>query len=138
MSEVQKILEMLSEGKVTVEEAERLLAAVDAPDAATNGQAAASRSKRKYLRVTVEPNEEAGGKANPERVNVKVPLALIRAGMKFTALIPRAATDQINEKLQGQGIDVDVRKIDAVKGVEELTEALADIEIDVKVRVFGE
>ena len=144
MSEVSKILQMLSEGKVTAEEAKRLLALVDAPESATNGQAVfGGRSRRKYLRVTVEPYEESGQPASQELVNVRVPLALIRAGMKFTALIPQAAADRVNKSLKEQGIDIDVRKIDAAKGAEGLADALADIEIDVqdaehRVRVFGE
>ena len=50
----KKILEMLSQGKISVDEAEKLLAALSQSDGAANGQTR-GRPIPKYLRVLVEP-----------------------------------------------------------------------------------
>ena len=158
--ERKQVLEMLKDGKITVDEAERLLSAVDQPDQvesngpgnvfrASGDDSGGSESTRrlKFLRVTVEPNSEmdAGGgddDEDRERVNVKIPLSLIRAGMKFTALIPNSVATQVNDSLHQQGIDIDLNRIKP-EDFNELVDALADLEIDVqearqRVRVFVE
>ena len=73
---------------------------------------------------------------------VRVPIALLRAGMKLTALIPAIAGDRINEELKKEGVDFDVRNLKA-QDLEDLVDALRELEIDVenpqqKVRVFVE
>jgi hypothetical protein len=159
MSESQKkILEMLAQGKISVEDARRLLDAVGA-EATGHGNAshepAGDREKGtgagyKYLRVTVTPPEgEAIGKGNlfqdgnVGRVNVRVPMSLIRAGIKLTSLIPSDALDKANAALREKGINFDVRDIKS-GDIEELIEALGDMQIDVeggkgeKVKVFVE
>ena len=103
----RQILDMLSEGKISVEEAESLLGLLEQPaSVATSGSDTGEgrKSPPKYLRVVVE---EDGESAN-ERVNVRVPMALIRSGVKLAALIPGDATNRMNEKLREKGIDIDV------------------------------
>jgi hypothetical protein len=74
--ERRKVLEMLSQGKITVEEAEKLLAAVGAADPGPAAESdAAGRRSWKYLRVQVEPSP---GSENGDRVNIRVPFKLIR------------------------------------------------------------
>jgi hypothetical protein len=141
----RRILDMLAEGKVTVDEAERLLAAMgeSASEAGTSVAGETPRDERKYLRIVVEPDPDAGPGAEQRRVNVRVPMALIRAGMKFTSLIPSHATDQINDNLKRHGVDLDIRDI-KLKDIEQLVDAMKDFEIDVqggqegKVKVYLE
>ncbi len=128
--ESRQILEMLSRGKVTVDEAERLLAALKgAPGSRRSGK------PPRFLRVIAQDGEK--------RVNVSVPLALIRAGMKFTALIPEKARADVEKHLSAQGIDLDLKKLKP-EDLEELVKHLADLQVDVeeggekKVRVFCE
>jgi hypothetical protein len=162
MSESQKkILEMLAENKISVDDAHRLLSALGAEEGAhtgnkNTGQDAAGNlvnkvlSSRKYLRVTVTPPE--GGtddKGNPfhdgnvGRVNVRIPMSLVRAGIKLTSLIPADALDKANSALREKGIKFDVRNIKQ-EDIEELIDALGDMQIDVeggkgeKVKVFVE
>ena len=94
MSDNQKrILDLLAEKKISVDEAQRLLSLTEPDkDTGTRGpeESAGPRGKPKYFRVLVQP-EEGSGKDN---VNVRIPIALIRAGMKLTALIP---VDQGNQ-----------------------------------------
>ena len=105
-----QILEMLAEGKVTVDEATRLLELAGGVSAGESG--ASESGQPKYIRVVVEPRPETGGDPHGERVNVRVPLGVLRAGMKLTALMPDSAAKQVNEALGKQGIDFDVRRLD--------------------------
>ena len=140
----RKILEMLADKKITVDEAARLLNAVDQPApaegcAAEGAQAAAG--KPKYLRVQVEPNAEEGS-TSTERVNVRVPLGVIRAGMKLTALIPPQAAGKVNEALGEKGINLDLRNLKP-EDLDQLLQELCDLEVDVhngkeKVHVYVE
>lgn len=139
----RRILDLLSEGKITVDEAERLLSVAGEPagQVSTVGIAEQPRKPQpKFLRVVVEPAEGPGSK--PERVNVRVPVALLRAGMKFASVIPSAASSQINQKLKEQGIDMDIRDL-KLEDLEKLVDALSELEVDVdspeaKVRVYFE
>lgn len=149
MSDNQKrILDMLSQGKISADEAQKLLAAIGSGGDEPKSTGGTTRSP-KYLRVVVQPNpkgEDVKG-VNPEgedvkRVNVRVPVALIRAGIKFTSLIPAEASDQVNEALKEKGIDFDVRNLKP-EDLEELLMALHDLEVDIqngqeKVRVYVE
>ena len=139
----RQILDMLASGKIGVEEAERLLYLVSPEDEPTvsGQQMEKSRPQAKYLRVCVEP-EEGAGEDHPERVNIRVPMALIRAGVKLAAVIPSSAADSVNEKLKEKGIKFDVGSLKA-EDLESLVDALQDLEVDVKdgckkVRIFVE
>jgi hypothetical protein len=73
-------------------------------------------------------------------VNVCIPLALIRAGVKLTALIPSVTTTKWNEALKEKGMDYDLRNLKA-DDLKELVNALSDLEVNVqgsreKVRVY--
>jgi hypothetical protein len=74
------------------------------------------------------PEHEHGGKG--DRVNVRVPMTLIRAGMKFTSLIPPEARDKVTGALREKGIDFDMRNLKP-EDLDELLEALSDLEVDV-------
>ncbi len=142
----RKILEMLSQNKISTDDAYRLLNVIESEEGgheSTVKTEPGSKSKPKYLRVTVLPNADNEHAADVDRVNVRVPMSLIRAGMKLTSLIPSEAMDKVNEALRDKGINFDVR---SVKGedIEELIEALGELEVDVvsargeKVKVFVE
>ena len=141
----RQILDMLAEGKITVDEAERLLGLVEAPSGGGSGSTEAGEIRKpapRYLRVVVEPGPEGSEEHGPERVNVRIPMAMLRAGVKLAALIPTHAMDRVNEKLQQKGIGVDLSSLKA-EGLEQMLEAMADMEIDVQdgkqqVRVYLE
>jgi hypothetical protein len=119
MSEERKrILEMLKEGKVSVEEAEKLLRALeDAP----RGDGSRPADKR-YLRVLVDDP------AQEQKVNIRVPMSLIRAGARLSALLPRSANDKIHARLAERGLDI--AEI-SPENLEQIIQALNDVEIDV-------
>ncbi len=133
--EKRKILEMLADKKISVDEAEKLLAAVsEAPAAA--GPAPAKGPK--YLRVLVEP---APGNKEGDRVNVRVPLNLVRAGLKFASFIPPQVQEKVNSELKEKGVPFDLSHFNA-QDVEALLVHLNDLTVEVEgkenVRVFCE
>lgn len=143
MSDNQKrILEMLAEGKISVDEAHRLLSLVEPPAEAkdSSSKPRVSKGSPRYLCVVVQPDTGSGRGA--ERVNVRVPLALIRAGVKLASLIPAHVSDRVNEALREKGINLDLRNIKEAD-LEQLVDALGELEVDVqgdrgKVHVYVE
>lgn len=159
----KKILEMLAQGRIGADDAYKLLNAVDAEQSDKSGeesraetvnvkrentadpgiQGLAQKLKPKYLRVTVTPGENNTDPKHGDRVNVRVPMTLIRAGLKMTALIPPDALDKANAAMREKGINFDVRNIKP-EDLEELIDALGDMTVDVesghgeKVKVFVE
>lgn len=144
----RQVLEMLAEGKVTVEEAERLIGALSGVRTTrTVGRESGSGAVRmadrpKYLRVVVTAEE---GAQNPAvgRVNVRVPMQLLRAGVRLTSLIPPQALSVVNQELSKAGVPVDLSQLKP-QDLEELIDQLADINVAVdnadglNVRVFAE
>jgi len=133
MSENQKkILEMLANKKISVDEAYRLLSALkneaSAPESTTEA-GTTGKTKPKYLRVTVQPGQ-GHEHDDAERVNVRVPMSLIRSGMKLTSLLPPEARDKVTETLHEKGIDFDMRNLKP-EDLEEIIEALSELEVDV-------
>jgi hypothetical protein len=129
----RQILDMLVEGKITAEEAERLIAALE------RAPAASAADKLKYLRVLVDAQDEHDG---PTKVNVRVPMQLLRAGVRLTGVIPQKAREQVNDALRKEGIPFDINKL-TPDNLEDLIEQLRELTVDVdneraKVRVFCE
>jgi hypothetical protein len=137
--ERRKILDMLAQGKITAEEAEKLLDAVGEPvtgtPAATNAD---GRRSWKYLRIQVEPGSDS---KSGDRVNIRVPFKLIRAGLKFAAFIPREAHAKVNQAFKDKGLDIDLARI-TPQDLEEIVSNLDDMTVEVdgkdKVRIFCE
>jgi hypothetical protein len=144
----RKILQMLAEGKITADEAERLIAAMEAPPSfSTSSDNSSERPRPKYLRVLVDAEEGANGTYDgPTKVNVRVPMQLLRAGVRLAGLIPAQALNRANHAMQEKGVPIDLSQIKP-ENLEELIEQLNDLTVDVdqreagakvKVRVFCE
>jgi hypothetical protein len=131
--ETKKVLEMLASGQITADDAERLLeklgASGPAPAAASEENAAPAQKPR-FLRVVVDSPDR-------DQVNLRVPLAILRTGIKLLAVLP----PKVNERLADEGIDLSALR-DLPR--EELVEHLKDLHVDVdskngeKVRIFCE
>jgi hypothetical protein len=139
----RQILQMLAEGKVNADEAERLIAALEGSGRAVSAPAGPSpgTSRPNYLRVIVDA-EDKHQPGKPVKVNIRVPMQLLRAGMRFGAMIPPAAKEKVNEALQKQGIGFDLDQMKP-ENLEALVDQLNDLTVDVdqegtKVRVFCE
>ncbi len=143
MSEDRKrILEMVAQGKITVDEAERLIEAlgrVSGTEGAQHESTGAASPKRelKYLRVLVDSSDG-------DIVNVRVPVALLRAGLKLSALVPQQAYQKMSRKMAENGVDFDINMMLKSGDIEQIIESLEELNVDVnsadgdKVRVFFE
>ena len=144
MSEDRKrILGLLAEGKITADEADALLDALSSSAEASASEAVAPSSDwptgpsktgtPKFMYVKV-----SGGK---DTVDVKVPLALLRTGLKLTSLIPPQAMDQINQSMGEAGMSIDFNNIKP-EDIDDIIESLREMEVHVNsangdtVRVF--
>jgi hypothetical protein len=144
----KKILEMVADKKITPDEAYRLLSLIQPSAESGEGGIKIPKAAPKYLRVVVDTehswdNEPGVGRdKGPVHVNVRVPVALIRAGVKLASLIPPEAYNEVDEKLKNRGIMFDLRNMKP-ENVEELIHSLNDLEVDIsggqeKVRVYTE
>ena len=150
----RQILEMLAAGKITADEAERLITALEPESGGAAGEfnsksaganGATVKTRAKYLRVLVEADESMTGMKGPTTVNVRVPMQLLRAGVRLASLIPVQAHEQLDQALMSHGVPLTLSQIKP-ENLEELIDHLEDLTVDVdgkdgnttKVRVFCE
>lgn len=130
--EKRKILNMLAESKISVDEAEKLLQALGEESTkriSTQDESepdAGSGKKPKYLYVSVIPKNR--GEKKGETVNIKVPLILLRTGLKFGGVLPDAAKEKIGRALGNKGLDIS--KL-SESDFEEMVEGLSKLSINV-------
>lgn len=136
--EKKRILDMLSEGKLTTEEAMLLLEQLGGPEMPA-ASAAPRRSEGRMLRIVCVVRER--GNAKPTNVTVNLPLKAARAlGGAMHAMVPPKA----RQALVDEGIDLD--GLDLIAVIDALAETGGDIvnvthedeEDQVMVRVFVE
>ena len=140
----RSILEMLATGRITADEADRLLAALDRGPGSSGAPPEpgypASRAAPKYLRIAVDTDE--AGEDGPTKVNIRVPMQLLRAGVRLASIIPPQARDEVNAAMRQNGVPFDLHQL-RPENLEELVEHLSDLQVDVdqektKVRIFCE
>src|SRR3954465_4823337 len=92
--DTRRILDLLAQGKITVDEADRLLRAMSAASDAAQRAAAAPNEPSaapRYVRITVHKtakDKTAKDDCRDKDVNIRVPIAVVRSGMRLGALIP--------------------------------------------------
>jgi hypothetical protein len=108
-AERKKILELLVEGKITADDANKLLdklsgSASSGPEFEARTGAGASAGtkpdegcspKPRFMRIVVD-------KPGQDQVNVRMPMAFVRTGTNLLAVLP----SRVREKLAEQGIDI--------------------------------
>jgi hypothetical protein len=134
----RRILDMLADGRISAEEADRLIAALDAGPAPSAGLPAA-KPRAKYLRVAVETTDHRGA---PSNVNVRVPMQVLRAGVRLAGVIPPQARDKVNAALRERGMDFDINQLKP-ENLDDLVDQLEDLSVNVdqeatRVRVYCE
>ena len=130
--ETRRVLELLSQGKVSVLEAEQLLQAVKAP-----GQTATVEDKKvepRYFRILV--NKPAHGGKKAEAVNIRVPITVVRGGLRLGALFPGFLG---KKKIQlDNGAELDLSKVtytDLEAMIKDIGELTVDVDGDAQVRI---
>ena len=141
--EQRRVLDLLAQGKITVEGADALLRALNAqpatePDAAPPPSARdnadvmlhdkparkwrgmfgfgavkvplTERAGARYLKIEV--HKPAADGREPKNVNIRVPIALVRGGMRLGTIIGFYADDKVQQRLRERGIDLDLSKLD--------------------------
>jgi hypothetical protein len=143
----RRVLDMLSQGKITVEEADQLLAALAAQSAATPaGAPATGGAAPKYLRIAITRTRGAmteeegrrrsawwpghGGEERKKEVTVRVPIALLKNGMRLGAILPGVAGERLQARLRERGVDIDLSKLDAAT-IDELVREFGEMNIDI-------
>ena len=140
MSEERKrVLEMLAAGKISAEDAERLLDKLASNTSGTSSASASESSagapnatpgtRPKYLRIVVD---QPGRK----QVNMRLPLSFLSSGAGLLGIIPQGVT----ERLADCGINVGRF---STLDLKDLGQAARDLNVDVekgdkKVRIYCE
>ncbi|ADI09537.1 hypothetical protein SBI_06417 [Streptomyces bingchenggensis BCW-1] len=125
----RQILEMLADGKITADEAERLIDALERQQPESPpGAVSRPKPRPKYLRVVMNSSETYGD--GPTRLNIRVPLQLLRAGVRLTSLIPPQALTKINQQLDKSGVPIDLTEL-RPQHLEDLVEQLDEVTIDI-------
>jgi hypothetical protein len=141
--ETRRILEMVAAGQLSPEDADKLAdklleklrssntkSSAPSPAPPANGEASAGQRGIRFLRVVVD-------QPGRDQVNIRVPLGILRTGMKLLGILPL----QVSEKLTEKGIDLSVLR---ELGNGELVDHLKDLNVDVdskngeKVRIYCE
>jgi hypothetical protein len=136
----KRILALLADGRITAEEADRLISALERPAAFVAAPEPATRKvAAKYLRVEVDSSHNPGG---PAKVNVRVPMAFLKAGVRLGSILPAETRDQINAAMARKGVAFDINQLKP-DNLEALVEQLADLSVDVgheaaRVRIYCE
>ena len=115
-TERKKVLDMLAAGQISAEDAERLLSKLDGSSAGDDRDDIPS-GPLKYLRVLVDSK-------TGDKVNVRVPLGLLRTGIKLSTMVPALAGDKLRES------GIDLSHLSTLSG-DELIEELRDLKVDV-------
>jgi len=140
--DTRRILDLLAQGKISVDDAHRLIAAVNASDAApaagaaSQSEAASSSSGSKtaatpsprYLKIAV--HKPANDHRGDKDVNIRVPIAIVRGGMRLGAIIPGLGGERLRARFREQGLDVDLSKLDPAV-LEAMLKDLGEMNIDI-------
>ena len=136
-------MQMLAENKISADEADRLLEALESESGSVetlNQPGSGNGSKPKFLHVKVQ--SEPGSGHRHDNVDIKIPLLLLKAGIKLHSVIPSEARSKINSHLAEKGVHFDINKLDS-EHIDQIIQALTENAIDIdaddkKVKIYCE
>jgi hypothetical protein len=112
--DTRRILDLLAQGKTTVDEADRLLKALAAartqaaPDQDAPAESA-ERPKPTWFRINI--HKPANEYRQAKDVNIRVPVSVMKGGMRLGAIIGTFAGEKAARRMRERGIDVDLSKV---------------------------
>src|SRR5262245_30916232 len=119
--ETRKVLEMLSSGKVSVQEAEQLLDAVNGPRRTEE-----KKVDPRYFRILI--NKPAHDGQSAENVNIRVPITVVRGGLRLSSLFPGMMA---KKKVQlADGTEFDLSKV-TYTDLEAMIKDIGELTVDV-------
>src|SRR5262245_33563666 len=128
--ETRKVLEMLSNGKISVQEAEQLLQAVKDPGPA----AEEPKPEPRFFRILVNKPAREGKKA--EVVNIRVPITVVRGGLRLSSLFPGMLAKKKISLANGNELDLSkVTYTDLEAMIKDIGEVTVDVDGDAQVRI---
>ena len=111
--DTRRILDMLSQGKITVDEADRLLKALTAErpaETATADTATDGGPGVRWIRINIhKPAKDQTHR--PKDVNIRVPIAVVKGGMRLGAIIATCAGEKAAQRMKERGLDLDLSTI---------------------------
>lgn len=139
MSERTRILNMLKEGKITVEESEKLLDAMSVQGGSETALVEL-KDKRGRKPKKLHVNIDAGENSKKAKVNISIPLSLVRT---FGPMIVKSLPSEAKEEMNKNGIDFsriveDIETIVAEASEEDLVNIDTEGEDAAKVRIYLE
>jgi hypothetical protein len=131
-NERKQVLQLLADGKISAEDADRLLQklASSQPAEAPLDRSASAVAQPKFMLIHVDSKEG-------DKVDVRLPIGLMRSGIKLTAMMPKEVAQAMSKN------GVDFSELSGLSG-SELMSALREMTIDVcsaegdKVQIYCE
>jgi len=115
IDDTRRILDMLSQGKITVDEADRLIKALGADrpaEAAAADTPADGKPRVRWFRINI--HKPAKDEAHqPKDVNIRVPIAVVKGGMRLGAIIGTFAGEKAARRMKARGLDIDLAAINS-------------------------
>ena len=142
--DTRRILDMLSQGKITVDEADRLIKAVTADqpagtaaaDNSAAGTMADGKPRPRWFRINIhKPAKDESHR--PKDVNIRVPIAVAKGGIRLGAIIATFAGEKAAKQMKDRGVDLDLSTINGdlsrMNGVEfdAFMKSLDDMNIEI-------
>lgn len=129
MSEKNRILQMVRDGKISVDEGLELLGALDETDAKTAqaaqaAQGPSAKTRDRFLRVRVDSADT--------KVNVNIPLGLLKVASNLITMGSGFIPQDARREMEAKGIDIS--KIDFEELVSLIDQGLVDgklVDVDV-------
>jgi len=88
----------------------------------------------RYIHIIVEPKASVphreNGRHHHGKVNIRVPLSLIRAGIKFASLMPSDTAEHVDRAFKEKGLSFDVKKLKQ-EDIQDMIAALENSEINI-------
>jgi len=125
MNEQLRILNMLSEGKISSDEASKLLDVLRPQSKEEEPKETRSNELPKLMIVKVSPKNGSG-----DKVNVKIPFKLFQAGIKLASFLPENVQGKVDSAIKSKGINIELSKINQ-ENIAELLETFKDFSVDV-------
>jgi len=129
--ERRRVLDLLAQGKITVDEADQLLRALAAPSAKSDAAAGPADPPKKPRFIRINVHKPPIDRQPAEDINVRVPFPMVRGGLRLGALLPGLVGERIRTRMREKGLDFDWSNLDpaAIDAIfSELNESGIDVE----------